>query len=216
MTIQHSSITDPNIHEPKGVNTAAANTAYLADGAGSGTWGKVPTQGLSGITGNGVANQVVAVTGAGEQSLVWPLALGAIYYVNIGSPTVITYPSSYTKVAVTSVTGGDPIEFTEGTNTRLTYTGTLARRGVILASVTLGQSVGADRDIRLSVYKNGVALANSETVATLVSGHKKEISVFIDTTLVTNDYLELFVRNDGASGDVSVYCVKLITQGLLT
>lgn len=38
MTIQHASIPDAQLHEPKGVASAAANTAYLADGAGSGVW----------------------------------------------------------------------------------------------------------------------------------------------------------------------------------
>lgn len=38
MAIQHSAITDPNIHEPKGVASATAGTVYVADGAGSGTW----------------------------------------------------------------------------------------------------------------------------------------------------------------------------------
>lgn len=36
--VQHSTLTDPNLHEPKGASTAAANTAYLANGSGSGTW----------------------------------------------------------------------------------------------------------------------------------------------------------------------------------
>lgn len=36
--IEHSAITDPNIHEPKGASTAVADTVYVADGAGSGDW----------------------------------------------------------------------------------------------------------------------------------------------------------------------------------
>jgi len=35
-TVQHSALTDPNIHEPKGVSTAAAGKVYVANGAGSG------------------------------------------------------------------------------------------------------------------------------------------------------------------------------------
>lgn len=38
MTIQHASIQDPAIHEPKGVAGATQNTVYVADGAGSGVW----------------------------------------------------------------------------------------------------------------------------------------------------------------------------------
>jgi hypothetical protein len=36
--VQHSTLSDPNLHEPKGASTAAANTAYLANGSGSGAW----------------------------------------------------------------------------------------------------------------------------------------------------------------------------------
>lgn len=36
--IEHSTITDPNIHEPKGIAAATADQIYVADGAGSGDW----------------------------------------------------------------------------------------------------------------------------------------------------------------------------------
>ncbi len=34
----HASLTGGNLHEPKGVSSAAANTVYVANGSGSGTW----------------------------------------------------------------------------------------------------------------------------------------------------------------------------------
>lgn len=36
--VQHSALTDPNLHEPKGASTASNNEVYVADGAGSGSW----------------------------------------------------------------------------------------------------------------------------------------------------------------------------------
>jgi len=36
--VQHSSLTDPNLHEPKGISSASANQLYLSNGSGSGTW----------------------------------------------------------------------------------------------------------------------------------------------------------------------------------
>ena len=38
MTIEHRVIPEGNLHEPKGVSTALANTVYVANGAGSGVW----------------------------------------------------------------------------------------------------------------------------------------------------------------------------------
>lgn len=37
--LNHSTLTDPKIHEPKGASTATAGHVYIADGAGSGSWG---------------------------------------------------------------------------------------------------------------------------------------------------------------------------------
>ncbi|MCW8888959.1 MAG: hypothetical protein OQK25_07850 [Gammaproteobacteria bacterium] len=36
--IQHSLITDPNVHEPKGISAAGNKQSYVSDGAGSGAW----------------------------------------------------------------------------------------------------------------------------------------------------------------------------------
>jgi hypothetical protein len=41
MSIQHITVTDPLLHEPKGVAAAAVNQVYVSDGAGSGTWQSV-------------------------------------------------------------------------------------------------------------------------------------------------------------------------------
>lgn len=38
MTSLHKNLTGSDLHEPKGVAAADAGTAYIADGAGSGTW----------------------------------------------------------------------------------------------------------------------------------------------------------------------------------
>lgn len=65
MTIQHKLITDPDIHEPKGVAAAAANKVYVSDGAGSGDWAFQP----SGLYGEiyidaGVTAQALAAASA--------------------------------------------------------------------------------------------------------------------------------------------------------
>ena len=44
--IEHSELQDNLLHEPKGASTAAAGTVYVADGAGSGSFSKLPTTSL--------------------------------------------------------------------------------------------------------------------------------------------------------------------------
>jgi hypothetical protein len=38
LTVQHSAIPDAQRHEPKGIDSAAVGTAYICDGAASGSW----------------------------------------------------------------------------------------------------------------------------------------------------------------------------------
>lgn len=40
--VNHSTLTDPYLHEPKGVAAASSGTVYVANGAGSGSWRFVP------------------------------------------------------------------------------------------------------------------------------------------------------------------------------
>ncbi|MBL4795792.1 MAG: hypothetical protein JKY50_00100 [Oleispira sp.] len=43
--VQHNVLSSTDIHEPKGVDTAAANKVYVPDGAGSGAWKTITTMG---------------------------------------------------------------------------------------------------------------------------------------------------------------------------
>jgi microcystin-dependent protein len=42
VNIAHKNLTDPDLHEPKGISTATAGQVYVADGNGSGTWEDLP------------------------------------------------------------------------------------------------------------------------------------------------------------------------------
>jgi len=62
MPIQHRLISDPEIHEPKGISTAPSNTVYHANGTGSGLWKAVDKNSL-GISGGSVGDTVVIGNG---------------------------------------------------------------------------------------------------------------------------------------------------------
>lgn len=42
MALEHSALTGSALHEPRGAAVAVANRVYLSNGAGSGSWAKVP------------------------------------------------------------------------------------------------------------------------------------------------------------------------------
>lgn len=151
------------------------------------------------------SGKVPIATGAGTATFRYLNPRGSIYFVNIASPYALTYPSSYTKLAPTTVASGTAIECTEASNGRLTYTGTGNVQAHIIANMSLDQSVGANRDLELVIYKNGTIVTGSNIVTTAPSGVKQLITSMIDVSLTTNDYVEAFIKNNGASGDVNVY-----------
>ncbi len=71
--VRHVDLTDPVLHEPKGIGTAAANEVYVADGAGSGDWIDrapiFPTTPYIETTILDIAGIPIAVPGAGDTDL---------------------------------------------------------------------------------------------------------------------------------------------------
>ncbi len=182
MAIEHRNISDPDLHEPKGVATAAANTAYVANGSGSGTWRR--------------------------------MAQGSVYFENISTPYTLTYPATYTKVNPTTTASGTGALVTEATTTRLTYTGTPTILCNVFATISIDQSAGANRDIRMAVYKNGTKVDGSVVITTTQSALKQVMSIQADVSMATNDYVEIYAQNDGASGDLKVYTLNLMLESM--
>jgi len=180
----HSTLTGTDLHECKGASTAVVDKTIIAGGAGTATFKYANPH-------------------------------GGVYFSNIGTPTVITYPSAYTKCGPTTVASGVAVEYTEATTAKLTYTGTDSLDTRIIANICLDQASGADRDIYFKIYKNGSAITGTETAVTTQSGKKVNIQVAFDVAnLATNNYIEIYLKNNGASGDVNIYSFYLTALGL--
>lgn len=178
MSIQHLNIPDAQIHESKGVATAANKATYVSLGTGTGVWRLC--------------------------------AQGSCYFEGIATPYVLTYPAVYAKLAPTTTAGGTGVNVTEGTNARVTYIGTSTLTFNVHATVSISQSVGANRDIRLAVYKNGIKVNGSVIISTTASSVKQVFAIAVDVSMATNDYIELYAQNDGASGDINVHTFNLM------
>lgn len=72
--ISHTDITDPNIHEPKGISGATAGQVYVSDGSGSGSWQDRDTLGGQDILVAGTESQGPITGGAS----ITPKDLGTI------------------------------------------------------------------------------------------------------------------------------------------
>jgi hypothetical protein len=79
MTIEHVIISDPYIHEPKGVAAATQDKVYVSDGAGSGSWQGISVTQLD-STGEEHGHIITAdgTGGTAWRSLVWKDLLGQI------------------------------------------------------------------------------------------------------------------------------------------
>lgn len=76
MTVQHVDITDPNLHEPKGVAAAAVGQVYVTDGLGSGVMTLLPT-----VTDVGFTEELIAASVTAVQE---PIALDTDFQVDFG------------------------------------------------------------------------------------------------------------------------------------
>lgn len=91
MAIQHRNIPDAELHEPKGAVSATANTAYFANGSGSGTWKKVGSDTMQGLAGDGGASdRRILTTGDNGFKLVMDHAYGNMSVNNNAVPFPVT------------------------------------------------------------------------------------------------------------------------------
>lgn len=128
MTVEHVDITDPYVHEPKGVSAANSGEIYVADGAGSGDWinkktfSVLPQYGAMATLANATATA---------------MATANTYYQIAGTYTAgtlngFTFVSNHLTVPTTGVY-------------QITY------------DILITQSGGADQTYKLSVGINGTA-----------------------------------------------------------
>ena len=162
-----------------------------------------------------LVGKTIVAGGAGTAAFKYANPHGSCYFVNTGTPYTLTYPAAATKLNPTTVAMGTAVEFTEGTNARLTYTGTDTMDMRLIFNISLDQAVGANRDIELYIYKNGSLITGSTVINTTSSAVKVLTTSIVDVANVaTNDYFEAYVKNNGASGDVNVYSFLLTAFGM--
>jgi hypothetical protein len=79
MTVNHKDLTGVSLHEPKGVAAASANTVYVANGSGSGTWEKVDkdainTSSIKDLNKIYLTYTIPDISAAGSHFVVTPIA----------------------------------------------------------------------------------------------------------------------------------------------
>ena len=171
MTIQHNLITGSDLHEPKGVATAANKTVYVANGSASGAW----------TAPNAAASVYIAF--------------------NSASPTYTQPNTTSDVILNPTWISGVVSGFTVQTspNARLRYDGTDTKNVTITLATSCNQASGSNKDVEFALFKNGTELAGSRSVRTTSTGDWGSITVIGSTTMATNDYIEVKTKASAAA-----------------
>ncbi len=137
------------------------------------------------------------------------------FYSMSGNATATTIGATNTYVKVAGTTTFDSISerFTNdgGTSNRAKYIGSRNRTFSLSAVASL--TSGNGNALRMAIFKNGVLVGNSEARGS-ISGTGDPLNIVTSTivSVVTNDYLEVFVRNDTATTNITATNLIVTTQ----
>lgn len=168
--VNHSTLTDPYLHEPKGIAAASSGSVYIADGAGSGDWTKQNSH-INGYI------DFDATTPAYQHSVT----------------------TSYTALDPTfSSTLADGFTGASSPNARLVYTGTDDVTAVCNFTLNFRQASGTDYNFELVFYKNGSLMNGGHIIVTAKSGEWRSATLSDMVALSTDDYVEVFVKGSSS------------------
>lgn len=212
MSIQHELLPDGKLHEPKGIVAASANTAYVANGAGTGTWQKIGSDAIKGLSGDGgVVGKRIISDGTNGFSMVTDSAYGVMGISNNGNNFAVT-----AAVDPTLVSTADYVLFT-GTGAPWIFE---TANAVTFDTNRLIAPVAGVYNFKawgnVSSYPSNTALVgfrfkiNNTTfsprtalIKSTAAGDYGNVSAFGMITLAANDYVQLFVASS-ATGNLIV------------
>jgi hypothetical protein len=133
---------------------------------------------------------------------------GVVYMQGNATATVIASTSTPVKVGGTWTTD-IASSFTATTGGRLTYTGTETQVVRIDCALTLSPVSGANQHISAYIAKNGSVVTASRQQTHISNGTDMNMSVCWQSSLATNDYIEVFVQNGTATNNITVSRIVL-------
>ena len=184
MTVQHNAITDPDIHEPKGIAAATAGKVYVSDGASSGDWKYAPGKAHAEIyITSGATTHTLAAASAftkvnpsgewtasgNEDHLTVDVANGEIDLLFAGHYFI----SFWMTFSTASIAQGSQYKFkfaVDGTvNPRSVYV-TKPTNGVDIIEISATAIVNATANQVLSIYAGGDGTSSGTNFTPLESG----------------------------------------------
>lgn len=183
--VNHSTLTDPYLHEPKGVAAATTGQVYVANGSGSGNW----------INNHNYINGYLPFDSSTPA-----------YQHSVTTSFTVLDPTF--SVAVSSGWSG-----AASPNARLIYTASEDIVASLKFTISIKNDSGTNRDLELAFYKNGTIMNNGHIVITAASGEWRDANLTAYEAFETNDYIEVFVKGS-ASFTLDVASASLNVMGV--
>src|SRR5574341_554703 len=212
MSVEHKDIVDAQRHEPKGASTASTNSSYIADGAGSGTWRKIRSTDFQGMSGDGGDVRHFIGTDGNNGFVVIPDAA-------FGTMAITNNAANFAVTAVADTTFGTPSQYSLLTGVGAPWASenlnditfstdklTVPVTGIYKVEAYLNISAYPASSARISIayrVSGGGYSSRRPVVKSSGVGAEGQVIGFGLTSLVTSDYIQLYVASD-ATGNLLI------------
>jgi hypothetical protein len=181
--IQHAVLTDPQLHEPKGVSTAASGKVYRANGSGSGVWvfpsghaygelyieGGVTTQTLPAASATAKLNPTGEWTANGNANVTLSATNGTITVLEGGEYQLNFWVSFTTASAAAQAKYNFHYAVNSVPSTRKVIVAKYTNGADTLNCSVTGYANLADNDV-VSIYVGGDGTTSSTAITVLEAG----------------------------------------------
>jgi hypothetical protein len=164
--VNHSALSDPYLHEPKGVSTATQGSIYVADGAGSGSWSHAHHYVGGYVDFDSVSPESQAIT----------TVFSAL------NPTFsLAENSGFTALSTP--------------NARLRYDEPEAMIATINFSTSIRHAAGGSRDVELALYLNGSPISGAHVIQSTDNSEWHNLTLVGQVEIAQNDYIEVWAKS---------------------
>lgn len=215
MAIQHSNITDPQIHEPKGAAGASPNTVYVADGSGSGAWSRIDPSHLKNNSVNfSEQSRHVVVNSSGGFGTVFGPSAASIGFTGNSSPTALT--TAFKTLSGSELPWANNVNM-NGNPSASTGEIIAPYNGVYELSVTFAVETGTVDGLKLMFKSSPPGVVFWETVHQPESGKKDTVHLSTLVQLSEGDGISIQAASEVGSGNIVFitgdFKMKLIGDG---
>ena len=197
--VAHSTLTGANLHEPKGVASAAVNKVYVSDGAGGGAWKTQTVMGWENFDDTGTTSSPIALSLANTQYVLTNDAAGPVTNSTFRLPgNTSIWNTGTSRFDFSSLDVGDVVEM------RIDIKPTTSGANHVL-DLEMNFSIGGSVPFTLAFDRGTVKTASTGRIV-------RYISFFISSTDIRDNPASLTLKSDNTGDSVVVEGWFIITS----